>query len=145
MTTLLVPMRNSLSRDLDTISRRMKGILSSDLDGSGDPPPFLGFPAINIALSEKQVQVDLYAPGVQRESLDLSLTHNHLTISGERKTSIPEGARIQRDERFQGKFRRLVTLPKDIDPAQVSARYENGVLRVVLGRRAPTRTKIEIE
>lgn len=144
MTTYLVPMRNSLSRDLDNISRRMRGILSTDLGPSVDPP-FLGFPAVSIAHGENQVQVDLYAPGVDRESLDLSLTHNHLTISGERKTELPEGARVQRDERFQGKFRRLVTLPKDIDPEQVSARYEDGVLRVQIGRRTPTRTKIEIE
>lgn len=144
MTTYLTPMRGNLSRDLDSISRSMRGILNED-QSRWRGPEFLGFPAVNVSLTEEQISVWMFAPGLDKDSLDISIVHNHLTISGERQTDSPEEARVQREERFHGKFRRLVTLPKDVEASQVEASYRDGVVRIQLGRKFPRKTRIEIE
>ena len=54
-----------------------------------------------------------------------------LTIAGERKRGLPaadEKAAVHVNERFAGRFRRVVSLPDDVDPGAVSAAYRDGVL-----------------
>jgi HSP20 family protein len=60
-----------------------------------------------------------------------------LTISGERKSELPPQeakATVHIDERFAGRFRRVVTLPDDADPNAVQASYRDGVLNVSIQR-----------
>jgi len=61
-----------------------------------------------------------------------------LTIAGERKVDLPakeDKATIHIDERFAGRFRRVVTLPDDVDANAVHARYQDGVLHISIPRR----------
>jgi HSP20 family protein len=80
------------------------------------------------------------------KALDLSIQRNLLTISGERKVPEREGVQYYREERFDGPFRRVVTLPEDVDPEKVEATYTDGVLHVSVQRREATRPRqIEIK
>jgi HSP20 family protein len=80
------------------------------------------------------------------KALDLSIQRNLLTISGERKVPEREGVQYYREERFDGEFRRVVTLPEDVDPEKVVATYTDGVLHVSVQRREATRPRqIEIK
>lgn len=93
------------------------------------------YPAINIGETPDAVNVYVFAPGIDPSKLDLSIQRNLLTISGERRTSEPEGkAQSYLRERFNGSFRRVISLPDDIDPNQVNATYRNGVLGVIIAR-----------
>jgi HSP20 family protein len=59
-----------------------------------------------------------------------------LTVAGERKAEpAPEKASVHIDERFAGRFRRVVTLPDDADPNAVQASYRDGVLHITVARR----------
>jgi HSP20 family protein len=61
-----------------------------------------------------------------------------LTISGERKPAPPSDdkrAAVHIDERFAGRFSRVVSLPDDVDPNAVTASYRDGVLHVSIRRR----------
>jgi HSP20 family protein len=67
-----------------------------------------------------------------------------LSIAGERKATLPRTANgngagerqtLHVNERFDGRFRRVVSVPDDIDPNAVTADYRDGVLRVSIGRR----------
>ena len=103
------------------------------------------YPAINIGASPKQVDVYVFAAGVNPKSLDISLQQNLLTVSGERKIELPEKAQVYRRERFNGGFQRVVTLPEDVDPAKVDAGYRDGVLRITVQRREEVQPrKIEV-
>ncbi len=103
------------------------------------------YPAVNIAASPEQVDVFVFASGLDPEKLEVSLQQNLLTIAGERRAEVPEGAQVYRRERFNGSFRRVMTLPEDVDPDQVEANYKDGVLHVVVKRREESRPrKIEI-
>jgi len=104
------------------------------------------FPPINIGSTPEQVDVYLFAPGVDPKSLDISIQHNLLTVAGERKRSIDQAANYYRNERFEGEFRRVLTLPEDVDPDKVEAAYRDGVLHVSIERRAaakPRQVKVQ--
>ena len=60
-----------------------------------------------------------------------------LTIEGERQSALPadDKAAVHINERFAGRFRRVVSLPDDADPGAVSADYSNGVLHLSIRRR----------
>lgn len=104
------------------------------------------FPAINVGASEEQVDVYVFAAGMDPKSLDISLRQNLLTISGERKIESPENTQFYRQERFSGSFRRVITLPEDVDPDRVNASYRDGVLHVAVQRREAIRPRqIEVK
>ncbi|MCP4286283.1 MAG: Hsp20/alpha crystallin family protein [Gammaproteobacteria bacterium] len=93
------------------------------------------YPPINIGSTPDQVDIYLFAAGVNTASLELSIQKNLLTIDGERRLITEEGAGYYRKERFDDAFHRVVTLPDDVDPEQVEASYHDGVLRITIQRR----------
>jgi HSP20 family protein len=99
------------------------------------------FPPLNVGASPESVDVYLFAAGLDPQSLDLSLQQNLLTISGERKAHAEENLSFYRKERFAGSFQRAVTLPDDVDPEQVEAKYRNGILHISVHRREAARPR----
>jgi len=95
------------------------------------------FPAVNVGTSADKLEVYVFAPGVDPKQVDISLQQNLLTISGERTVAPQENSDYYRHERFGGAFRRVITLPEDVDVDHVEARYRDGVLQISVPRRAP--------
>lgn len=96
-----------------------------------------GFPAVNIGSTSKSVEIYAFAPGVDPAGIDVHLEKGVLTIAGERKSVLPPPeakATVHIDERFSGRFRRVVTLPDDIDANAVEAKYRDGVLHISIPR-----------
>jgi len=122
--------------ELDRIQRQLMTYDGSpSIRGLGNG----SFPALNVGGTPSSVEIYAFAPGVDRASLDVSLDRGVLSISGERRSQIPgrdEKATIHIDERFAGRFRRVVSLPEDIDPDTMSAAYNDGVLHVSVKRLA---------
>lgn len=139
------PMLRSLSRDLDSISHDMRGLLNGSPKPTSSGHALTLFPKVNVTTEEEAYLVDVSAPGVDKDSIDLSLEGRHLSISGCRRSDIPDNAKILLNERFQGRFRRVITLPPDADPERVQARSENGLIRIRVERNRANRTTIEIE
>ncbi|WP_291993211.1 Hsp20/alpha crystallin family protein [Candidatus Accumulibacter sp. ACC003] len=101
-----------------------------------------GFPAMNVGGTASSVEVYAFAPGIDPATLDVQIEKGVLTVAGERQLEQPgEKASVHIDERFAGRFRRVVTLPDDIDPSAVEARYRDGVLRISIGRKADTQAR----
>jgi HSP20 family protein len=96
-----------------------------------------GFPAINVGSTPKSVEIYAFAPGLKSDSIDVQLEKGVLTIAGERPAVLPEGdaqVTTHMDERFTGRFRRVLSLPDDINPNAVEARYRDGVLQISIQR-----------
>ncbi len=93
------------------------------------------FPAINVGSTDAQVTVYAFAPGIDPKSLDIQMQQNLLSISGARQESQEESATCYRQERFRGEFRRVLTLPEDVDPDKVEAKYRDGIVEITLKRR----------
>jgi HSP20 family protein len=99
------------------------------------------WPPINIGSTEDEVDVYLFLPGINTETLEVQIQQNLLTIAGERRLITEAGASYFRKERYDGDFRRAVTLPEDVDPERVEANYEDGVLHIRVMRRESSKPR----
>lgn len=97
-----------------------------------------GFPAMNVGNTPHSVEIYAFAPGIEPASIDVQLEKGVLTIAGERQSNLPskdEKAIVHIDERYAGRFRRVITLPEDADPNAIQATYRDGVLHISIQRR----------
>ena len=97
-----------------------------------------GYPALNVGTSPEGVEIYAFAPGLDPASIEIDLDRGVLTLAGERKRQVPASdakTTVHLEERFGGRFRRVLSLPDDIDPESVNARYTDGVLHVSVKRR----------
>ena len=99
------------------------------------------YPPINIGATEDRVDVYLFAAGIDPASLDITMQQNLLTVTGQRQLSAEEGVDYYRRERYQGDFRRVMTLPEDVDPEKVDAVYRDGVLHITVERTESAKTR----
>jgi HSP20 family protein len=76
--------------------------------------------------------VHLDLPGVDPDSIDLTSEQNVLTIEAERRFDRREEDELLVMERPQGAFRRQLLLSDALDPDQIEASYEHGVLTLVV-------------
>jgi HSP20 family protein len=104
------------------------------------------FPPVNIWLGENSVVVTAELPGVTRDDVNLSLQDDVLSLAGKREPKTQqEDANWQRRERAYGSFSRAIQLPFRVDPNNVQARFNNGILELELERLEADRPrKIEI-
>lgn len=129
--------------ELDRIQRGLQqggGDLSPSIRGSARG----GYPAMNVGSTARSVEIYAFAPGIDPTSLDVQLEKGVLTIAGERASVLPPKdapATVHIDERFSGRFRRVVTLPDDVDPNAVEARYTDGVVHVSVQRKAASQPR----
>jgi HSP20 family protein len=97
-----------------------------------------GFPALNVAGTPDSAEVYAFAPGLDPATINVQIERGVLSISGERPGSLPgeaSEASVHLDERFAGRFHRVITLTDDLDPNQVQATYRDGVLHISIRRR----------
>ena len=99
------------------------------------------FPPINVGSTPERVDVYLFAPGLDPKGLDISIQQNLLAVSGSRAVEVREGVDYYRRERYDGEFRRVITLPDDVDPDRVEAKYRDGMLQITVQRREAARPR----
>ena len=79
------------------------------------------------------IKIIVEIPGVKPEDVKFSLENNTLTIRGEKKQIAEEKTeRMHRYERTYGSFERVFSLPSTVDPEQIEANYDAGLLTVTL-------------
>jgi HSP20 family protein len=96
------------------------------------------FPAINMGTTPDAVEIYAFAPGIDMRKLEVSVDRGLLTVAGERPSELPgesDTVSVYAGERFTGGFRRVVSLPEDVDASRIEAKYRDGVLRIVVPRR----------
>ncbi|WP_354237400.1 Hsp20/alpha crystallin family protein [Bradyrhizobium sp. F1.2.1] len=108
-------------------------------------------PNIEIAETDKAIEVTAEMPGLERKDVDISLEDDTLTIRGEKKVEQgTDGGKndknVQHSERSYGVFLRVLQLPPGIDPSSVQATMANGVLKITIPKPAkPETKKIEVK
>ncbi len=147
-------LQREMQQAFDTVSPSIRGFARS-------------FPALNVGHTPTSVEIYAFAPGVDPSKIDVSVDRGVLTIEGERARSTPSGngsnggsggspvsdsggsgarSTMHIKERFEGRFRRVLSLPDDIDPDKVDASYRDGVLSISVKRREsaqPRRIQIQ--
>ena len=103
-----------------------------------------GYPALNVGGTPDSVEIYAFAPGLDPAKIEVNVERGVLTLSGERQPDLPAQnaqAAVHVNERFTGRFSRAVSLPDDLDPNQVAAKYGDGVLHVSIKRRASSQPR----
>ncbi len=102
-------------------------------------------PAVKIDVKEKEKSYLVHAevPGVKKEDIHVSIDGAIVSISAERRDEkdVKEGERVLRTERYFGKVSRSFQLAQEIDEAQVTAKYSDGVLELNLPKKAATQAR----
>ena len=106
-------------------------------------------PKLDIRNTEKELQVTVDLPGIDKQDLDVKIEDGILFIKGEKKGE----KREEKDgytyyERSLGRFERRVRLPEDVEESQLKAEYKDGVLTLTAPRHKlekPQPKKIEIK
>lgn len=101
-------------------------------------------PVIDVADREKEVQIKAELPGMDEKDVEVSLSGNILTISGEKKEEREEGEKgsdYHLSERRYGSFKRSLSIPEGIDGDKVKASFDKGVLTVTLPKKPEAQRK----
>ena len=132
-------------RDFDTVRRFFDSATQSTGLGGILRRPFQrvsflpgraarAYPLLNVSQDQDHVYIDALAPGLDVDSIDLSVLNGEIRISG-RKAALPEGIEAQayhRSERATGRFLRTMTLPAEVDQNRAQASYTNGLLHITV-------------
>ncbi|MDT0634688.1 Hsp20/alpha crystallin family protein [Spectribacter hydrogenoxidans] len=105
-----------------------------------DERPQAWTPPVDITETANGYEIMVDVPGMAGDDIDLNLEKGILTISGERKPTSDTGE-IRRRERRVGTFERQLALPDSADTDSVTARVDQGVLRVTIDKRADTQPR----
>jgi len=112
-------------RELDELAERVNSLWEAGFTGGLRS----WAPLADVEETEDAYSVEIELPGVQREDIDIQLDDRRLTVSGEVREKERTGV-LRRRTRRVGHFEYSVTLPADVDPDDVSARLDDGVLTV---------------
>ena len=99
-------------------------------------------PAVDVYEDEHNVTLKIEVPGIDEKDIDVRIENNTLAVHGERKFEKEEKEEnFRRVERQYGSFTRSFTLPSTVDPEQVTATYDKGVLKIKLAKKAEAKPK----
>ena len=99
-------------------------------------------PPVDVYEDEHSIRLKMEVPGIDEKDIDIRLENSMLTVRGERKLeSETKQENYHRIERSYGSFTRSFSLPSSVNPEDVKAGYNKGVLNITLGKRAEARPK----
>ncbi len=132
-------------REIDTLQRQMNRLFEdfsppvSRLANGG-----LTFaPAAELSETDDAVHLRLEIPGIDAKDLNIEVTAEAVSISGERKSEQKtEEDGITRSEFRYGKFQRVIPLPARIQNADVKADYKDGILNLTLPKAEEEKNKV---
>src|SRR5881409_813449 len=130
-------------REFSTLQDRMNRLFQQSYGDREEALTTSTFaPAVDVYEDEHNVTLKIEVPGIDEKDIDVRIENNTLTVHGERNFEKEEKEEnYRRIERQYGSFTRSFTLPSSVDPTQVSAHYDKGVLKVNLAKKAEAKPK----
>ena len=103
---------------------------------------FTWTPAVELVDNQDNLILRMQLAGIDRKNIDIQVTKESVTISGERHRPESESSRYLHSEFNYGKFQRKISLPVPIINHQATANYEAGLLTLVLPKVEEVRQKV---
>src|SRR5580658_1742440 len=135
-------------REVASLQDRVNSLFQ-DIAGDNSAVTAASFaPAVDVYENGEKLVLKLDVPGIKEEDLDIRVENQTLTVRGERKFEKEEKEEnFHRIERRYGSFYRSFTIPTTVNPENIKASYESGVLKIELEKRAeakPKQIKVEV-
>lgn len=90
---------------------------------------------LRVTETDSEIRVSLDLPGMTEQDVDITVNEGHLIIRGERRSNLPEGAKLLFSNQSFGEFQRTLGFHDSLDPDSIQAVMENGVLTITMTRR----------
>jgi HSP20 family protein len=104
---------------------------------------FIRVPAAELQETSDAIHLKLEIPGIEAKDLDVKVTENAVSVSGERKSETKtEDKGVTKSEFHYGKFRRVIPLPARIQNTNVTAEYKDGILNLTLPKTEAEKNKV---
>lgn len=102
--------------------------------------PHSGSVSVNIKETRDAFVLDVIVPGFDKNEININLDKNILTISGEKKKEVSDESvnHVRKEYEFSS-FKRSFTIAKQVNDAEIEAKYENGVLTLNLPKKAESK------
>lgn len=131
----------------------MNGMFRRHWMGQGQPfgeaASTLFSPALKLYKQDKNLIAELAVPGLDRKNINLNVTRDTLSISGEyKKEDSSKKDQVFHSEIHYGSFQRSVRLPVEVDANHVKAELKDGILSVTMPMANPERhqqVKIDVK
>ncbi len=128
-------------REFEGLSNRIQKMFG-EFPAFGRESGFTFSPRIDVAEDEKHIFIEAEIPGVTKDDIKISLQDNIISINGEKKqTDEKKEKNFYRCERVYGSFSRSFTLPAEVNPDKVKAKFENGILNIEIEKVHPKERK----
>jgi HSP20 family protein len=131
-------------REMATLQQQINRFFDEALvPATGGERSFVRVPAAEMEETQDAIHPKLEIPGIEAKDLDVQVTQNAVSISGERKeeTKTEENG-ITKSEFHYGKFQRVIPLPARIQNTQVQAEYKDGILNLTLPKSEEEKNKV---
>jgi HSP20 family protein len=102
----------------------------------------IALPPANINETTKEFQLDLSVPGMKRDDFKVDIENGILTISSEKEEEKKDEDKNYRRREFSYRsFSRSFTLPDNVDENNINAKYDNGMLKIIIPKKEETISK----
>jgi HSP20 family protein len=131
-------------REMATLQQQMNRLFDETLvPATGWERSLVRVPAAEMEETKDAIHLKLEVPGIEAKDLDVQVTQNAVSISGERKeeTKTEENG-VTKSEFHYGKFQRVIPLPTRIQNTQVQAEYKDGILSLTLPKSEEEKNKV---
>lgn len=131
--------------EAETLQRSMNRLFDTltTSNGEGKIDRYAFVPAAEIQETPEAIHLSLETPGMNSEDLDIQVTADTVSVSGERKEkTVTEDKGISRTEFRYGRFQRVIPLPARIQNDNVEAEYKDGILKLVMPKAEEEKNKI---
>jgi HSP20 family protein len=116
--------------------------LNRDMDDFYVNGMTLRTPSVNIIEGKEDFTIEVAAPGLLKEDFSVNIDHNLLTIEAKKELkSESKEERFTRREFCYNTFRRSFTLPESIVQEEIDAKYENGILHIILPKKEEAKVR----
>jgi HSP20 family protein len=118
---------------VDQMQRQMNRLMERFIPSGNGDSAFNYIPSAEMEETAEDIRLKLEIPGMEAKDLNVDVTENSVSISGERKSETKtEEKGMVRSEFQYGRFERKIPLPSHVQNDKVQAEYKNGILTLKL-------------
>lgn len=138
-------MNNLMRRDQDLFGGWLENIFNESMPLRSEMKSNFSTPAVNIKNSEKEFQIEVAAPGLEKEDFTIEVKDNVLKLSVDKSSeSESKEEEFTRQEFNYFSFQRTFALPKNgIDTENVLANYKDGILKISLPKQTDPKENVK--